>query len=290
MDALLSHPRHDWRPWLREKGGKGLILDPAFAEFGWPGRIVRIEDGRLGTWRFHGSLDPVADPIALLARAEELMEPGLDWALIFPFATPVLRHLAVHLVRRLGPRRILAPRGHLPTAPLWPIGPEEVEAVRPPADIVIHAQRRARWLSLFRASRPHVIDLNSVALEGLRLGSGRMLSAPGEPWLERLGGVLLRVSEDELDDRSAARLMQDHSARRLLQAAPEDYLGLLCSLARQDGEDFSMGIVESFDPAGRRMIVRADAEPEPAVRILRLGTLRLREDGLEGDAVRPWTV
>jgi hypothetical protein len=290
MILLLAHRRHDWRPWLKERGGSGLVLDPSFAEYGWPGRLQRVKGGKVVDWRFHGALDAAADPISLLTRTLELAAEPADWALLFPAETPLLRHLQAQIARLLAPAAILSPEGLVPESAVWPIGPELVEPAKPFPDMVVQAQRRARWLELWKAGREHVIDLGAVALEGARLGSGQVLSSPGEPWRERLGATLTAAQPQEPTPEQAARLMQDHLASRLHHIDPADYEGLLCSLARQDGEDFSMGVIQRMDLEARRAVIWADAEPEPAVRILRIGTLRLSRDGIEAESIRPWTV
>jgi polynucleotide 5'-kinase involved in rRNA processing len=68
------------------------------------------------------------------------------------------------------------------------------------------------------------------------------------------------------------------------------YRNLLCSFAKQSGEDFGMGILTDIDWNSMRAYAQCTAVPPAPVRILRLGSLRVDSNGHELGEVRPWQV
>ncbi|MBW7927855.1 MAG: hypothetical protein H3C58_07175 [Fimbriimonadaceae bacterium] len=300
---LVGSPDASWREWLkRELGDRDLVcLDPDQSDLDSLGRVVLRRQGKVKAWRFIGSLDALRAPhVVLAALIGFLGKVQGDTVVLAPAykATPISRHLATLIAQVVQPSQILMAEGC--TAPKigWPIGPESValEPGFPP--VVVGAQRRAHWLKLFEQSETHVIELDRVALEGTRLGTGewvdpevlRGIGLPATARAETAGGHLVLVTDDDLDDDLVGRAMDHFHCARVFFVRPSDLSGLLCSFARDSGEDFGMGVVESVDFGARRVKVHSTAVAPAPVRILRLGSLRLYGNGAEAGELKPWQV
>lgn len=291
---LVAHPKTTWRDWLKENQGKRdlLVLDPSLADHTAPARAYRYHEGKVREWRLVGTTDPQRNPLGLLAAAAELAPLCSPDALILTFPlrlTPVLRQIAHALATILQPQEVLVPEGSRLERQGWPVGADTIElpAAFPP--LVRDAQRRARWIELIESTEHHQIELADVTLQGARLGSGtRLAHKDFAEYGEVSGGVLHVVSDNRLEDDQVARAMDLAHASKISIVSPSSYQGLLCSFAHQNGDDFGYGIVESFDPERYVMRVRNTAVPPAPVRILKLGNIRLQENGQELPPLPPW--
>ena len=72
--------------------------------------------------------------------------------------------------------------------------------------------------------------------------------------------------------------------------APGMYRNILCSFARQSGEDFGVGIITEIDWQSMRAQALCTAVAPAPLRILRIGALRVDSSGRELGEVRPWQV
>lgn len=179
----------------------------------------------------------------------------------------------------------------------FPMGPESVTLEPAFPDTVQHAQRKALWLKTVERCVPHEVNLRQVSIQGARLGAGHpvdreMLKRVGlqAEHAEIAGGTLLVIAEEEPDDAHVARALDVFHCGRIQFVSPQQYEGLLCSFARQDGEDFGMGFVQTIDFVSGIAHVMCDAVPPAPVRILRLGSLRIDQAGRELGEARPWQV
>ncbi len=300
---LVGPPDASWREWLkRELGDRDLVcLDPDQSDLESLARVVWRRDGKVRSWRFIGSLDASRAPHVVLAALSAFLEriPS-DAVVLAPAykATPISRHLAMLIAQVVGPTRILMAEGCAAPKTGWPVGPESValEPGFPP--VVVAAQRRANWLKLYEQSETHTVELDQVALEGTRLGTGewvdpvalRGIGLPANVRAEVAGSHLVLIADDDLDDALVGRAMDHFHCARVFFVRPSDLSGLLCSFARDSGEDFGMGVVESVDFAAQRMRVHSTAVAPAPVRILRLGSLRLYGNGAEAGELKPWQV
>ncbi|MCW5937670.1 MAG: hypothetical protein KIT11_10245 [Fimbriimonadaceae bacterium] len=283
----------DWPQETKDRPAR-LCLDPSDADHGPPARCFAWLEGGVRDWRLIGGLDPRSDPVALLEAAVELAGALPPDAIVLSFPvreTPFHRHLALSVARALRASRVIVPEGSPMARWPWPVGAEEVEMPDQYPVVVREAQRRARWLELFERSTLQEVDLGQVRVVGARLGSGERFRSPDfAGYLEKCGETLLVVDDADLDDGLVGRLCAQAGAGKLVHTKASEYEGLVCSFARESGEDFGMGVVRSFEPARNRMVVLCDAIAPAPVRALKLGTLRVWSDGREVSELVPWSV
>lgn len=299
---LVASSRATWREWLKanRQGRDLLVLDPQDAEHGTPARLCLVRGEKTVAWRFVGCLEPSRDPLAILAGALQLAGESGDDALVLLFEarrSPVVRQLALSIAQNLLPKEILVAEGEPFEGYGWPVGPRAValDPAFPP--LVQAAQRRARWIELLERTEAHDIAMDSVSLQGTRLGSGLPISAAELVkadlsrvlHAESFGSRLFLVADGDLEESEVARALDLAHASTATIVEPSGYEGRLCSFADQEGRDFGMGVVESIDFSRGLIRARCDAVPPAPVRILRLGALRLDESGRELGEAGPWS-
>lgn len=292
---LVADTEASWRDWLRDASAERdlVILDPASADFGPPCRICLVSQGKVKDWRFIGCLEAGVNPLEVLSGAAWLLGKASDQAVAvtFPVRTsPVLRQLALSIARLTDWADILVPSDSGLERFGWPIGAEPHPVVADLPTMVREAQRRARWLELEEQCYDHEVSLDSVTVEGARLGSGALIELPNGMRGDLAGGVLHVLSDSEHAEEEVSQWMSFAHASRVSIVAPEAYEGLICSFADQSGVDFGLGRIISVDALNRTVRVRNHAVPPSPVRILRIGTLRIDGAGRETGEIRPWTV
>ncbi len=292
----MAHPDFSWREWIKlnRTGGEILVLDPACCDHTTPGRVYIWRNDKLVEWRFVGTLDPQKNPLAILGGLAELIPFLSEDSTLLMFEwrhTPLLRQMSLLVGRLYQPTEVLVPAGTALEAEGWSVGAEAVELSRGFPQLVKEAQQRARWIELKERSEVHSLMLGQVAIEGARLGGGRPLAfLEAGDYGEAAGGVLHVVTARKLAPDDVSHLLDMAHASRLSLVSPGAYKGLLCAFSRQGGEDFGLGIIDSFDPALQCLTVFADAVAPAPARIFKLGTLRLTDDGKESEDIKPWTV
>jgi len=299
---LVGSPSRTWREWLKanRRGRDLLILDPADPNHGTPGRVSLQRGDKAVAWRFIGSLEPTRNPIGVLQGAVQLMAEaaGDPLILLFPYRpAPVLRQLTLAIAQLLRPDEVLIPDESGFEGVGWPVGPQRV--VLDPAfpDLVQSAQRRARWIELGEQGVEHDVLMDRVSIEGLRLGSGfpltqagLFLSDLGALHAESFGSTLFLVANSDIDDAQVSRALDLAQSQTATMVEPSAYRGLLCSFADQEGRDFGMGFIQSADFLARVFRVCCTAIPPAPVRILRVGSMRIDENGKELGETKPWSV
>lgn len=137
----------------------------------------------------------------------------------------------------------------------------------------------------------HAVDVASVQVDGARLGSGRRIDLEGwDGWAEHLGPVLMIVGDLEPSPKEVARWLDHAHAQKLVHVRAQEYEGLVCSFAGQEGEDFGIGSVVRFRAADGVFDVRSTAVAPAPVRILKLGSLHLLPNGREAGESKPWSL
>lgn len=145
---------------------------------------------KIVTSRFFGSLDPQRAPHLIhVALSLALRQAGPELIVqLYPYrSAPLVRQVAHQVAEILRPDRILVAEG-TPVESGWPVTPTDVEAEPALPHEVISAQRKALWLQLFERCLAHEVDLRSVVIDGVRLGSGRTIptrNACGATWNPR---------------------------------------------------------------------------------------------------------
>jgi hypothetical protein len=297
--VLVGHPSISWRPWIKENRGDRdfLCLDPSDATFGQPGTLTLFRGDRHLYQRFYGSLDPSRAPHVLIAALVEALSHTDRDLLIQLFVyrvTPLLRQTLHLILQHINADEVLIPdpiRDGLPEAKVL-VG---IDKSFP--NLVQIAQRKAQWLDLLERCEDHVIDLHECRLEGSRLGSGTRLSLNqrekiglDKAYAETIGSSLFIVSDQEFDERTISRAMDFTHTNRVSLAAPELYQGALCAFSKIAGEDFGFGLVTNIDFEKMKAFVRCTAIPPVPVPILRIGSLRIDEQGNEHGELKPWQI
>ena len=180
----------------------------------------------------------------------------------------------------------------------FPVGPHEVELEAAFPETVRAAQRKANWLKLLENCVEHEVNLVRVSIEGARLGSGHRIKKEqlAKVGIENVlhaessGGTLFLVAEEEPSDQSLARGLDVFHCGRAHVVPPGAYNGLLCSFARQSGEDFGTGVIQEIDFESATARILCDAVKPAPVRILKLGGLKIDNAGREMGEARPWHV
>lgn len=291
--VLIGHPSASWREWEHDTGTGMVCLDPLSADHGPAARAHATVGGRPKAWSFIGSLDSGRQPVRVLEAAAQLtwQLPDAVVEVQAPRALPFARQFAMAVCRVLRPERILVPEGSGMETWGWPIGAEPVPCPAPLPSMVCEAQRRSRWIEMIEGSVEHVVDLGDVQVEGARLGSGRRIDLDGwDGWAEHLGTTLLIVGDLEPSPRDVSRWLDYVHGQKIVHVRPQEYEGILCSFAGQEGEDFGIGTVTRFLAADGVLVVQATAVAPAPVRILKLGTLRLTPNGREAGEAKPWSL
>lgn len=294
MTLLVGDFQYTWRDLLKSHAGTTIVLDPADANYGFPGRVTLIRDGKVVDWVFVGSTDVARNPLAILAACGKFRPNFTEESqvLLFPYrASPVLHQLALRVAQALPLTRIKVPTGSGLEKISWPLGAEEIELPAAFPNMVLQAQRRARWLELIEQSSDHTIDLTQVGIEGSRLGSGNKLEIEGwNGWAEVSGDTLLLVGTEDPPEEKISRFMDFAHTRKVSIQDQQKYRGLICAFASQEGEDFGMGVVQSFDASSGKMEIKCTAVSPAPVRLLRLGSLRIDESGKELPGLPAWSL
>ena len=297
---LVGDPASSWRDWLKENRGRSdlLILDPTDPTLGPPGRFKRFRDGRLIWERFYGSLDPLRAPHVLIGALAEALRNADNDIIVQAFTyrpNHLLRQTLLLVAQCLRPDSILVPYGLELDLNGFPVGPETVSLAEAFPKVVQQAQRKAHWMKMLEECQPQAVSLQNVTVEGTRLGSGRALTETEVQklgvddvlYVEKTGTTLLIVSASEVDEHRVSRVLDQTGCTKAIFADPKLYSDLLCSFARESGEDIGFGILHSLDFRTRTATCLCSAVPPAPVRILRLGSQRVDEAGNELGELRP---
>jgi polynucleotide 5'-kinase involved in rRNA processing len=179
----------------------------------------------------------------------------------------------------------------------WPVGPTDIDLPAAFPEVVRVAQRRAHWLAHLEKCEAHQVDIDTVMIEGARLGSGTRVnpeklnhSGLHASYAEVCGQTLFIITPNAPDEHTIARALSlTHTSRAVLCDAAA-YEGLVCSFARQNGEDFGFGMIQTIDFERLTAQMLCDAVPPAPVRTLRIGSLKIDDSGRELGESRPWQV
>jgi hypothetical protein len=302
ITLLLSSPEFTWRDWLKDhRGEKNLLcLDPGDPSQTPPGKLTLWKGSKPLRWRFYGSLDPARAPHVLVAALASMLTEAGDDCIVQLFShrnTPLMRQVTMIASQIVQPAQILAPAGAGLDLEGLPVGPEDVTLEASFPQMVQEAQRKAQWMKLVENCSEHKVELPRVAIEGVRLGSGKRLHPEqlrkiGIECLhaEVSGGSLLVISETEPDENVLSRALDIFHASRAVVHQPRAYQNLVCSFANQAGEDFGFGLIRSIDFASGVANILCTAVAPAPVRILRIGSLRVDPSGKELGETKPWQV
>lgn len=291
---LVGHSGSTWRERLKDSTRDWVCLDPRDADHGPPGRVFWLSGGKVKSWRLIGSVDVSRNPVGYVSAAFDLLgkAPGDSVVSLFPVRqTPLYKQLALEIAQIVSPEEIIVPTGSGLFELGWPVGAAEQDSDPGFPQLVLEAQRRARWLEMFENSVEHEVDLRNVSVLGSRLGSGQTVSIKGWlGWAELTGNVLHLVGDQDPTENEVSAMLDLVHANRLSLVSPKAYQGLLCSFSSQTGEDFGIGTIEEFLPERGLLRILCTAVAPAPVRILRLGTLKLDKSGREVIDVKPWSL
>jgi hypothetical protein len=298
---LLAHPESTWQDWLSHslKRRELVVLDPADAKHGPPGRLFRLQDERVVDWSFYGWLSPVRAVVPYLSAAIELLSQSAENAVVlgFPYrASPQQLELVQHLVRLSRADTLLFDEKLEIGFQTWPVGPELIELPAANQANIQAAVRKAQWLKFFSTCETHEAPLNQLDFQGARIGSGRPLKHEDRVRLglaealhgEICGNMLFLVSDQTLDELSIARALDFTHTHKAQVAHPNAYSRLICQLLDSYGHSLGMGFIEEIDfVSGMVRLSAAAAAPAP-VQCIRLGGLIVSADGREIGERKLW--
>ncbi len=230
-----------------------------------------------------------------MALSRFLEEAGADAIIQLPphRPSPMVRQFVSLVAELAQPGEILISKGLPLEQNALPVGPEEVALGEGFPDVVRHAQRKAQWIKLIEDGEDHEIELSKVSIEGGRLGSGqRIREKPiGALHMEVCGATLLIIVADKHpEDAELARALDASHCSRVHVVEARAYDGLLCSFARQSGEDFGMGFIKTIDFESGLINAGCTGVGPDSVRTVRIGGLQLDVAGNEIGEARPWQV
>jgi hypothetical protein len=299
---LLGGTDTSWRDWLKQNRGERdhLCLDPADAVQGQPAKFSLMRRERPAWERFYGSLDPQRSPHVIVAAVVEGIEQCHGDTLVQLYAyrrTPVLRQTTQLILDLIKPDRFITTGAVDLSQFRISAEVETVELDKAFPNAVQVAQRKAQWLSLIERCEDHVVDLRQTVIEGVRLGSGEIVSEHQKSkldleraYVEVIGTSLLIVADDEFDERVISRAMDFTHCSRVQFVNPESYEGCLCSFAKQVGTDFGFGFVQKIDFFNQRAQIKCTAIPPVPVPTLRIGSMRIDDLGTEFPELKPWQI
>ena len=300
---LIGNPGSSWREWLKEHrcNRPFLCLDPSDPIQGVPGQLCLFVGSRPVITRFYGSLDPQRAPHLLPSLLAQALETAPDDLIVqlFPYRSmPLLRHMAMLIAQQLRPSEILIATNTEIDQAGFPVGPHEIEIESAFPPLVQMAQRKAQWIRLFEECQKHAFDLRKITIEGVRLGTGSRLTHDERQkaqlkdvvYAERAGNTLFAVTDVDIEESDVAAALDFTGCNRAQFVAPGIYRNLLCSFAKQSGEDFGIGILTDIDWQSLRGFALCNAIAPAPIRILRLGAIRVESSGRELGEVRPWQV
>ena len=300
---LIGHPGTSWREWLKEHraGRPYLCLDPSDSHQTVPGQLCLFQGNKPVLQRFYGSLDAQRAPHVLISVLSQAIQQYPDDLIVqlFPYRSmPLVRQTTQILSQLLQPTEILIAEGTDMDQSGFPVGPQSVtlEAAFPP--VVQAAQRKALWMRMFEGCEKHTIDLRKASIEGARLGTGIRLSLEERQkahlnhamYAERASSTLFVISDMDTEESDVSAALDYTGCTRAHFVAPGMYRNILCSFARQSGEDFGVGIITEIDWQSMRAQALCTAVAPAPLRILRIGALRVDSSGRELGEVRPWQV
>ena len=299
FEALLQHQSHQWKPWLEEnlKRRELIVLDPGSGVFHARCILSRNLDEQVIDWRFLGSAEATMAPLSLIRGAKSLIDAAnRDAVVLLPNykSTPVLQEIYETLFSIIQPSRLFLPKGINPARNGWP--PCDEVPVSAPIEIVLTAQRRARWIEFQEDQESHEILLHTVHFSGGRLGLGEKLSLdsanfPAETvWAEINGDTLFAITENLSNPDNFVPAMKKLGLKKIHLALSSDYEGLLIGLYRHQSEPIAMGTIERTDFRSGKIWMRTKVAPGTTIARVQLGLMRLDNLGKELGELRPWSI
>ncbi len=303
---LIGDPESTWREWLLgQPNARDLfVLDPGDTHHGPAGMLRWLSNDQPVATEFFGALDPMRFPQILMATLSRWLAqtahqpPKHLYIQLFPARpTPALRHLILLVAQMVNPDSIVISDAAHFGLEAFPIGPMPTTLERNYPVMVLAAQRKAHWLRLIERTENHIVSLNTVTL-GARLGSGLRVTPPDLTkigvtqivYAEKQGASLFVVTDAEISERFITRALEMTHSRKAHIVRTGDYDGVLVSFARQNGEDFGVGYIESVDwNAGQFFIKNTAASPTP-VPLLKIGSVRINANGKELEEAKPWSI
>lgn len=105
-------------------------------------------------------------------------------------------------------------------------------------------------------------------------------------YVERQEDVLYVVGPDDLSDAELKR----QGCKRAHHVRPEEFVGIQCSLTRDDGSEIAPGIIDHFDVSRGALTILTPLSNSVVVRTVRMGTTVIGRDGTTKPFERPWIV
>lgn len=294
---LIGPPGTDWSD---HRGQDFLSLDPDDPSLGPVGRLNLFLGGKLRHTYFLGARDPLKMPHVLITGLSKLLPLLSDNGTVqlFGYRNVPMARQTLHLVNSIvQPDSIYVSADIDLSQERFETGPEIIEGLSKGMTLARDAQRRAQWLKLIEQGNRHDVPLESVSLHGARLTSGKNVT---EEWnaskfhpvlrAELQGKTLFAVQtlDRDLNEEDVPRYLDHFHATKLVATHPQDYEGLYCCFARNNGDEFGYGRIETVDFDQGVIIAYTEAIAPVPVPILKVGLIRVDQNGREDDELRAW--
>lgn len=159
-------------------------------------------------------------------------------------------------------------------------------------------RRAARFFEHFQKAETHTLPLESLAFWGTYLGGGEPvewahLRFASESlriachYGEVIGDILYLIASGSPHARGLSLVEEHFRVRRVVTAAPERFANLVAGLVDGEGRMAQIGLIKSIDFKKRMISIFTPLRNPDRIRQVRLGTLRVRENGTQIGVLRP---
>lgn len=160
------------------------------------------------------------------------------------------------------------------------------------------ARRRSQFFDYFEGADRHLLRLDDIVCWGTFFTTGRPVQWQRFRILERtlktkvlhaevVGDGMYIVVESKPQAANVEEMMKRYQTRQFTIVSGSDFNNVLVGLADANANVVDLGIIEAIDFSQRHMAVITPAKTVTPVRIVQMGSMRVRPDGFELGRIRP---
>ncbi len=160
------------------------------------------------------------------------------------------------------------------------------------------SRRESRFFEYFKDADRQFIRLDDIVCWGSYFTTGRLVRWQHFRVLERIletkvlhaevvAGRMYIVVECRPGMAGVEALRKHYGARQFSLVCGRDFTNVLVGLADAHGNTLGLGLIEALDFKQRRISVLTPMKTVTPVRIVQLGVMRVRPDGVEEERIRP---
>lgn len=159
-------------------------------------------------------------------------------------------------------------------------------------------RRRSQFYDYFEAAERHILRLEDIVCWGSFFTTGRPVKWQHYRVLERtlrarvlhaevVGGGMYIVADCRPQMAGVEALMERYGSRDFSVVCGADFTNVLVGLADANGNTIDLGIIEAVDFQQKHVAVITPAKTISPVRIVQIGSMRVRPDGTELGRIKP---